>query len=131
MPKGVPNPAWDLLVDLFDLEVVTRTQQTRVGKLVKELKQLKSSPRKLKQAVRTYKARWPNVECTPEAVLKHYGVLRENRSRSREISESSYRTTMAKLNTFRQEEAKIEAEKAAALAAGEPWPPKWKKARIG
>lgn len=77
------DPIWDAACEVFALEPVTRPQQTRVGKVVAELKQLKATPEEIRQHAERYRRDWgPDIECTPEAVLKHWDRFKVQIERS-------------------------------------------------
>ena len=70
-----PNPLFDAVQDIFALPIVTRRDATRVGRIVSDLNAHGATPEQLAARVKAYKRTWPNVACTPEAVVKHWALF--------------------------------------------------------
>ncbi len=66
------NLIWDAVVDSFALKIITKTDATRMGKVVRDLKAKGATPELIVAAVARYRAEWPSMECTPEALLKNW-----------------------------------------------------------
>lgn len=66
------NPIWDVVVEIFKLDPVTKDEQRRVGKVVRDLKAKGADADSIRATFARYRVAWPSVECTPEALLKHW-----------------------------------------------------------
>jgi len=74
-PKRKPrkrDKLFDAVCELFDLETKTKGGQRRVGALVRDFRLLEATPDELVRRRERYRARWPDVEDTPDALLKHW-----------------------------------------------------------
>ena len=89
------NPVWDAVCSVFGLKPQTSSEQTRVGRIVRDLKIKAVTPDELQERVKRYKAAWPEIDCTPEAVLKHWDRFSEAQSDSLPI----FNATLAELGT--------------------------------
>lgn len=69
---------WDQVVEVFGIKVVTEADQKRVGRIVRDLSAKGATPDSIYSAVARYENEWPNVECTPEALLKHWDRFATN-----------------------------------------------------
>lgn len=65
------NPIWDTLVELFALD--SKVHATRLGKISRDLKNLKATPNEIRIRRARYLSAWPQAECSPEALVKHWG----------------------------------------------------------
>jgi hypothetical protein len=72
---GKPNPLWDCVCEAFGLQPVTRSDRTRVGRIVADLKAKGADPAGVSARIDRYRAKWPDITCTPEALLKHWDSL--------------------------------------------------------
>lgn len=69
--KRQPDPIWDTVVALWFPSGVTG-QETRVGLATKRFKGVGATPATLKARHAAYKEHWPGIDCTPEALFKHW-----------------------------------------------------------
>lgn len=67
-----PDPIWDCLCDIFGLNPVTKSEQSRIGKIVRDLKLKSATIETMKTTVSNYKREWPGVTITPNALLRHW-----------------------------------------------------------
>jgi hypothetical protein len=72
VPARPADLLWDSVCGLFDLKPKTKADRTRCGRVVRDLKTKGATPDELRTRTNRYKAEWPSVECTPEAVCKHW-----------------------------------------------------------
>lgn len=63
---------WIAVCELFSLKPETKADRSRVGRVVSDLTAKGATCDELKIRVERYRAEWSNVECTPEALLKHW-----------------------------------------------------------
>lgn len=45
---------------------------TRIGKVVRDLKDADAQPHEIADRAARYRAKWPDAACTPEALAKHW-----------------------------------------------------------
>ena len=76
-PKKVrePNILWDAVCSLWGFKPVTKSELSRIGKLSRDFKLKEATPELILLKGKAYKAKWPDVECSPEALLKHWDRL--------------------------------------------------------
>jgi len=67
-----PDPIWDGVCAAFHLSPVTKSERSRVGAIVSDLKAKGASPEDIPVRLAHYKSEWPNAADTPEALLKHW-----------------------------------------------------------
>jgi hypothetical protein len=70
-----PDPIWDQVAELWFHGKVEMPDKTRVGKIVRDLKQHGATPDEIILRYRRYRQRWPTAAATPEAVTKHWSSL--------------------------------------------------------
>jgi len=63
---------FEAVCELFDLETKTKGGQRRVGALARDFGLLEATPDELVRRRERYRAAWPDVEDTPDALLKHW-----------------------------------------------------------
>jgi len=56
----------------FGLKPVTKADNARVGKVVRDLTAKAATPAEIATRIARYRKRWPDMACTPEAVVKHW-----------------------------------------------------------
>ena len=67
-----PDPLWDAVAaQWFDNNPVGPNVK-RCGKIVRDLKAMNATPDELATRIKRYRAEWPDAECTPEAMVKHW-----------------------------------------------------------
>lgn len=66
------NPLWDAICDLFNLNPQTKSEKSCVGKIVRDLKIKNATPDDIAQRKQRYMAEWPGIECTANALVKHW-----------------------------------------------------------
>ena len=71
------NPHWDAMVAGLGWEPgkITKTTMGLIGKAVKELKEIGATPEDIKARCENYRAKWPGMDITPPAILKHWSTL--------------------------------------------------------
>lgn len=73
-PKKVrePCPIWDTVAELWFGGNVAKPHATRVGKVVRDLKDLQATPDEIRRRRKALAHKWPNVDVTPESLVKHW-----------------------------------------------------------
>jgi hypothetical protein len=68
------NELWDAVVDVcgWTGRTLTRSEQGRVAKAVKELKEVDARPEDVTARARKYRKEWPDVELTPQALVANW-----------------------------------------------------------
>lgn len=122
-----PDPIWDAVVDVFNLNPVTKSDKTRIGKVVRDLKAKGATPELIVQACDRYRAKWPDVACTPEALLKHWETFTVNtgptrteiEERNLEASDVRSANRLAESRAIAESASTTEADKARREAVAE------------
>lgn len=70
-----PDPIWDAVVALFKINPVTKSERTRVGRIVADLKLKNATPAEIGVRIGRYRKVWPTVSCTMEALVKHWDAF--------------------------------------------------------
>jgi hypothetical protein len=71
------DPLWDAVVHHFRLRPVAKSEKSRVGRVVRDLRAKGAEPDDVGRRIERYRAAWPNITCTPEALLKHWDAFAE------------------------------------------------------
>lgn len=66
---------WDAVCEAFKLTPVTKRERTRVGGIVRDLKLKEATPADIVTRLARYRAEWPTITATPEALLKHWDLF--------------------------------------------------------
>lgn len=77
-PKDEPvrdNPIWDALVAGIGVTPQTPDERSRYGKAVKDLKAIDAAPDDVLRRCENYRLRWPDLDLTTEALLKHWSLM--------------------------------------------------------
>ena len=61
----------------------------RIGKVAQSLAKRGATPEELAIRLRRYKAEWPTVECSPEAIVKHWARFAGGNGRASEVEPPS------------------------------------------
>lgn len=69
------DPIWDSVCAAFGLTPVTKSEKSRVGGIVRDLKLKGASPDDIAIRLGRYRAEWPKAAATPEALLKHWDTF--------------------------------------------------------
>jgi len=77
-----PDPIWDYVCKVFKLNPQTKTERTRTGRVVRDLKQKGATPEEIERRLQLYRREWPKAADTPEAILKHWDRYGEERGES-------------------------------------------------
>lgn len=72
--KRVPDPVWDAVAERFFPDGIAKSQQSRVGRIVSDLKSVKATPDEFRRRVDNYASHFADCACTPEAVVKHWAT---------------------------------------------------------
>ena len=67
-----PDPIWDTVAEIWFGGKVATPGARRVGKIVRDLKAYEATPDEIRGRVKRYTSEWPDAECTPEALVKHW-----------------------------------------------------------
>lgn len=79
---------WDEICRAFQLEPVTASERSRVGKIVRDLKQKQATPEDIAQRLDRYSRAWPQAARTPEALAKHWDAFRHPDAHERAAEET-------------------------------------------
>lgn len=71
------GPLWDAVVRAFKLNPVTRSERSRVGRIVRDLVAKGADPGDVERRLMRYRNAWPKAADTPEALLKHWDRFAE------------------------------------------------------
>lgn len=69
------DPIWDTVEAEWWAGGVPEPSRKRVGKIVRDLKALNATPEDIADRIAAYRAKWPTMDCTPEAIIKHWCQL--------------------------------------------------------
>jgi len=72
-----PDVIWDAVCAQWNLTAATKRDATRIGAEVRDLKLKGATPDELATRIERYKAHWPDIDCTPEAMVKHWDMFTE------------------------------------------------------
>jgi hypothetical protein len=73
---------WDSVCSIFGLKPVTKSERSRVGKIVRDLKLKEATPEKIERAYQQHGYTWPKIQpITPESVTKHWDMLTSEKPR--------------------------------------------------
>lgn len=83
LPSGqkerVRVPLWDAVCEVFKLNPVTKSDRSRIGKVVADLKAKNATPDDVHVRFGRYIAAWPSLTPTPEALVKHWDTFATER----------------------------------------------------
>lgn len=69
------NLLWDAWVEGLEWNPQTPQEQTRLGKVIREVKAFGGTPEQILTVCQNYKTKWPNAERTLEACMKHWTTM--------------------------------------------------------
>ncbi|QNN24939.1 helix-turn-helix domain-containing protein [Planctomycetales bacterium ZRK34] len=69
------DPIWDAVVEAFKLNPITKAERSRVGKIVRDLRAKGATPDDIRRRLERYRATWPDMTATPEALVKHWDMF--------------------------------------------------------
>lgn len=104
------NALWDVVCECFHLNPQTRSECSRVGKVTRDLKAKGATPGEVQARLARYRQRWPDMEATPEALLKHWDLFAAAAGEDASRQERS-RAQMEELRTIREQAAPPEEVK--------------------
>ncbi len=111
------DEVWDEVAKIWFAGDVKKPDAARVGKLVRDIKAHGGTAKDVNQRIQRYKKEWPDAECTPEAVVKHWARF-SNDTINGKPSRSAEEIAAAKeANDRRMEDAFNQNPTVAALAA--------------
>jgi hypothetical protein len=70
------NEVWDCVIETFKFNPVTKNELSRIGKVVADLKEKGATPERIQKVYAHYKRKWPEIDCTPEALVKHWDMMK-------------------------------------------------------
>lgn len=73
---------WNSVCSIFHLNPQTKSEKSRVGKIVADLKIKNATAAEIQTRLTRYKKQWPNAAATPEALTKHWDTLTGSASES-------------------------------------------------
>jgi DNA-binding transcriptional regulator YhcF (GntR family) len=71
-PPRERDPIWDVVQELWHPDGVPTGQQSAVGAIVRDLKELGATVELVRAARDAYRREWPEMTCTPRAVVKFW-----------------------------------------------------------
>ena len=74
--KRQPDPVWDTVVALWFPSGATGREK-RIGKLVRQFKGVGATETLLRERHAMYKKHWPGIDCTPDALFKHWDQIKD------------------------------------------------------
>lgn len=80
--KRQRNLLWDAVCEVFELNPVTKSDRSRIGKVVADLKAKNATPDEIHVRFGRYVASWPSITPTPEALVKHWDTFATERIRT-------------------------------------------------
>jgi len=69
------EPLFKEIIKIWKLKPATKSDWSRIGKIIKDLKLKKAVPEDISFRVKAIISKWGPKTCTPEAVLKHWDEL--------------------------------------------------------
>ena len=69
------NEIWDAVLKVFNMTDLSKSSNTRIGKVVRDLKARHATPEQILARKKRYQEMWPKMACTPEAVEKFWDDL--------------------------------------------------------
>ena len=90
-PPREPDLIWDAVCAAFGIKHVAPTDQSRIGKIVRDLKAKGADPADIAVRLDRYRAEWPNAADTPEALVKHWDRFATERARPDEPDEYGWK----------------------------------------
>jgi hypothetical protein len=66
---------WEALVAAFGYTPVTRSERGKWNKACRELREAGVDPDEVRPRMLAYRARWPQINCNPMALVAHWGEL--------------------------------------------------------
>ena len=69
-----PNPLWDAVVETFFASGVPPSGNSRVGRIVSDLKALNVDPADVRTRAKNWATYYPEIPCTPETLVKHWSL---------------------------------------------------------
>lgn len=71
-----PNPLFDAVAEIFELNPAARRHAAIIGMATRDLMALGATPTELKFRVDVYKKTWPGIACTPRSIVDHWNTMR-------------------------------------------------------
>jgi hypothetical protein len=75
---------WDLLVELFQLEILTYDDEQTIWQQCQDFRAKGATAAEVRKRVQAYREKWPTVACTPKAILRNWSTLKPAPSRAPE-----------------------------------------------
>ena len=70
-----PDPIWDEVAAQWFGGDVARPSASRVGAVVRDLKDLGATPDEIRARIARHKTKWPTVTCSPESLVKNWALF--------------------------------------------------------
>lgn len=109
MDKAAHDALWQEIARIWFGGKVARPHAKRVGKLVNDFADLEATPEEICRRLSNYKAAWRDVECTPEALVKHW--CRFEKSAGQASSECAARNFAAWSKREREHDEQVMRER--------------------
>ena len=81
-----PNPIWDTICELFDLNPLPRSQASRIGKVARDLEEVGATPDEICRRFHRAQEAWEGKLFGPEALVKQWGPLGQTRRNNVQVS---------------------------------------------
>ena len=82
-----PNPLWDKVAERWFPTGVPTGQRSRIGKIVRDLKEMGATPELIDGAYLAHEREWPGLSVTPESLVKHWGKLGAGAKKPRSLAQ--------------------------------------------
>ena len=75
-PERKKDPIWDTVTDIFGINPQTKSERSRIGKVVADLKIKEATPDRIEKVLSAFREVFPGATPTPEAILKHWDTCK-------------------------------------------------------
>ena len=103
-PTSGVNPLWEALISGIGIAPQTAAERSHFGKAVKELRDI-ATPEDVLARCANYRATWPDMDLTPDALVKHWSRMEHPPSVRPLAGRGGRRETLSERNNRAFEEA--------------------------
>ncbi len=103
-PTPAINPLWEALISGIGIAPQTAAERSHFGKAVKELRDI-ATPEDVLARCANYRATWPDMDLTPDALVKHWSRMEHPPSVRPLAGRGGRRETLSERNNRAFEEA--------------------------